>query len=184
MRAADLAILFLGLALPAIPADTTLPDSELRAAVSQEILRTPFLTVFDGVAVDVTDGIVTLSGSVMSPDRRLDLEKRVGRVDGVRELRNRIHVQAASTFDDRLRRQLYSAIYGNDSFSHYASWPNPPIHILVDRGRVTLVGYVASPVERALLGHIAREVASFGVRNEVKLESEALEEPSRRSSNE
>jgi hyperosmotically inducible protein len=162
--------------------EVALPDAAIRVEVENAILRAPLLTAFDGVAAEVTDGIVTLTGSVMSPDRRLDIEMRVARVDGVLELRNRIHVQAASTFDDRLRRQLYAAIYGNDSFSHYVSWPNPPIHILVDRGRVTLVGYVASPVERALLGHIARGVASFGVRNEVKLESEALEEPRKRSS--
>jgi osmotically-inducible protein OsmY len=93
-------------------------------------------------------------------------------------------VQAASTFDDRLRRQLYLAIYGNENLSRYAGWANPPIRILVDRGRVTLVGYVASPVERALLGHIARGVSSFGVQNLVKLESEEREEPARRSSRE
>ena len=162
--------------------EVALSDASLEAAASQAILRTPFLTVFDGVGVEVEDGVVILTGSVVSPDRRRDVEERVSRIDGVRGVRNRIHVQAASTFDDRLRRQLYLAIYGNDSFSDYATWANPPIHILVDHGRVTLVGYVASPVQRALLGHIARGVANFGVQNQVKLESEASEEPVKRSS--
>jgi osmotically-inducible protein OsmY len=159
-----------------------LSDTVLRTSVADAILDDPFLTVFDGVGAEVEDGVVTLIGSVGSPDRRRDLEQRVSRIAGIREVRNRIHAQATSTFDDRLRRQLYVAIYGNDSFSRYAGWANPPIRILVNRGRVTLVGYVASPVERALLGHIARGVASFGVQNQVKLESEDREEPARRSS--
>jgi hyperosmotically inducible protein len=183
MRRLKLAALFLAAALPVAAGDTdvrggeiTLSDASLEAAASQAILRTPFLTVFDGVGVEVEDGVVVLTGSVTSPDRRRDVERRVSRIDGIRGVRNRIHVQAVSTFDDRLRRRLYLAIYGNDNFSQYATWPNPPIHILVDRGRVTLVGYVASPVQRALLGHIARGVATFGVQNQVRLEGEGRDE--------
>lgn len=158
-------------------------DDEVRKAVRDTILRTPFYTVFDSVSMGVEGGAVLLSGSVSSPDRRKDIEERVARVVGVREIRNDVRVQPTSVFDDRLRRQLYGAIYGSDQFFPYAAWPNPPIRIIVERGKVTLTGVVASPVEQALLGHIARGIPSFGVDNQVKVEGEEREEPVKKPKN-
>jgi hypothetical protein len=40
---------------------------------------------------------------------------------------------------------------------------------------VTLAGSVASPVDRALVGHIARGVLSFGVDNQVSVERDQKE---------
>lgn len=159
--------------------EAALPDAEIRRAVSDTILRYPFYSVFDSVSVDVADGGVVLAGSVRSPDRKKDIGERVAKVAGVRHLRNEIRVQSASLFDERLRQRLYQAIYGRDQFAPYASWH--PVRIVVDRGRVTLTGTVASKVEQALLGHIAREVPSFGVENRVQVEGEAQEEPVKRS---
>ena len=43
-----------------------------------------------------------------------------------------------SQFDDELRFRIARAIYGNSAFWNYAAMANPPIHIVVNRGRVTL----------------------------------------------
>lgn len=156
-------------------------DGDIVKDVRGAVLRYAFYTVFDSVEVGVDDGVVFLAGSVYRPNRKQDIESLVSEVRGVREIRNTIKVQPASIFDDRLRRQLYRQIYGSDDFVHYANRANPPIRIVVDRGRVTLTGYVASNVERALVDSIARQTLAFDVKNELKVDGEDTKEPRRKS---
>src|SRR5437763_16440502 len=58
-------------------------------------------TIFDNVDIVVKDGAVTLSGDVTMPYKREDIEKRVARVDGVRQVRNELKVLPASISDDQ-----------------------------------------------------------------------------------
>src|SRR5262245_60448738 len=67
-----------------------LSDDAVRHAVSQAILAYPRYGVFDSVELAVSDGAVVLSGSVLQPYRKTDIESRVARVEGVREIRNEI----------------------------------------------------------------------------------------------
>jgi osmotically-inducible protein OsmY len=152
-------------------------DSEIRKDVVSQILRYSWYTVFDSIEAGVQDGVVTLRGSVNQPYRKTDIENRVARVAGVKGLRSDISVQGVSTFDDQLRHHLARRIYGSDQFVRYSGWANPPIRIVVDRGNITLTGFVSSPVEQRLLGIIARETLAFGVDNQVKLESDRTAEP-------
>jgi osmotically-inducible protein OsmY len=154
-------------------------DSEIRKDVTDRILRYPWYGVFSSIEAGVADGVVSLRGSVNQPWYKTDIEKRVAGIPGVKEVRSEIQVQSLSFFDDRLRRELYARIYGDLRFVQYASWAHPPIRIIVDRGRVTLTGYIGSAVERQLLGHIARGTLAFAVDNQVKLESERYVEPKR-----
>jgi hypothetical protein len=50
---------------------------------------------------------------------------------------------------------------------------NPPIHIIVEHGRVTLEGVVNSQVDRMLARSIASNFLSFDVKNELQTEAEA-----------
>lgn len=52
------------------------------------------------------------------------------------------------------------------------SMVDPPVRIVVANGRITLLGYVNSPVERQMVGAIARSTLAFGVDNQLRLESE------------
>ena len=61
-----------------------------------------------------------------------------------------------SQFDDELRVRIARAIYGSPHFRGYGSMVNPPIHIIVEHGRVTLEGVVNNNVDRM----IARSIAS------------------------
>jgi hyperosmotically inducible protein len=158
--------------LAVVPAEPR-SDNEIRKAVGDAILLYPNLTVFDSVELGVEKGVVVLQGSVREPYRESDIENRVARVSGVREIKNEIAVQPVSFFDDRLRAGLYRSIYGDEMFVRYAQQPNPPIHIIVDRGHVTLTGYVGSAVEQAVLGSIARQSLAFSVDNQVKVDGEA-----------
>lgn len=159
-----------------------LPDDAVRHAVAETILRYPRYEVFDSVDLAVSDGAVVLQGSVLHPYRKKEIEDRVARVEGVKEIRNEIRVQPVSTFDDRLRAQLYRAIYGDQRFVQYRNWVDPPIRIVVENGHVTLTGYVNSAVERTVLDHIARSSSSFGVVNRVQVEGEAAKESGRKDS--
>ncbi len=156
-------------------------DDQVQKAVADSILGYVYYGVFDSVGVGVDDGVVTLVGSVYQPWRRDELEGRVARLAGVREIKNDLRVQPASIFDDRLRAQLYRRIYGNDLFVRYASFANPPIRIVVENGKVTLTGVVNSKVEQVVLGSIANGTLAFSVDNQVQIESEIRKEPKSKS---
>jgi osmotically-inducible protein OsmY len=147
-------------------------DAAIRTDVEDAVLGYPYYTVFDGVDAAVKDGVVVLGGSVQQPYRKDEIDARVARVPGIRALHDDIQVQPASLSDDALRVRLLRSIYGNELFSRYAYWPDPPIRILVDRGHVTLVGYVPTRVEQVVVGSLARQTWAFSVDNRVKLDSE------------
>ena len=103
------------------------------------------------------------------------LEQRVRRVDGVLAVENAIGVLPVSTFDDELRFRIARAIYGNSSFWQYASMVNPPIHVVVNRGRVALEGVVTSNVERMLARSLATGFGAFEVKNLLRTDAEIRE---------
>ena len=87
-------------------------------------------------------------------------------------VQNDITVLPVSPFDDELRYRISRAIYGNSAFWHYAAMANPPIHIVVENGRVTLSGVVQSNVERMLARSLATSFGAFSVKNELKTDAE------------
>ena len=115
-------------------------------------------TIFDDVNARIDQGVVTLSGKVTMPYKKNDIGKRIAGIDGVREVENKIDVLPVSGFDDQLRHRIARAIYGHPSFWNYAAMANPPIHIIVENGRVTLTGVVNSNVERMLAEYEAAQV--------------------------
>jgi len=150
-------------------------DKQLLDDVRKSILRSPNYGVFDSVGAKVEDGVLFLDGSVRRGYTRNDIVDRVAKVEGLRGLRDQIAVQGVSTFDDRLRREIYFQVYG-ERFTHFASPANPPVRIVVDRGRVTLTGSVPSNVDRVMIGHIARNTSAFKVDNRIEVDSEREKE--------
>jgi hyperosmotically inducible periplasmic protein len=148
-------------------------DLQIFNDVSNAVNRYTQFTVFDDVNANVHDGTVTLTGKVTMPYKRDDIAKRVADVDGVTTVRNDIAVLPVSQFDDQLRYRIARAIYGNSSFWNYAAMANPPIHIVVDSGRVTLTGVVNSDVEKMLARSLANQFGALSVTNDLKTEAEA-----------
>ena len=144
--------------------------------VQREVLRYPHFTIFDSVNAEIENGVVVLTGKVTMPYKRADIERRVSRLSGIAEVQNRIEVLPVSQFDDELRYLIARAIYGNPHFVGYGTMVNPPIHIIVDRGRVTLEGVVNSNVERMLARSIATSFNAFDVKNELKTDAEVKAE--------
>lgn len=166
-------VLAAALAVPAqaqIQADRK--DDEVFRDISATVLGYPQFTVFDDVSASVTDGVVTLQGKVTMPFKKNDIERRVAKVAGVKRVEDRIAVLPVSQFDDELRYSVARAIYGNSAFWHYASMANPPIHIIVEGGRVTLTGVVASNVERMLARSLATSFNAFSVTSDLKTDEE------------
>ena len=83
------------------------------------------------------------------------------RVAGVQGVADKIDVLPVSGFDDSLRYTIAVRIYNDPLFWNYAIQVDPPIHVIVRHGRVTLTGVVLSDVERRKAEVIARSV--FGV---------------------
>ena len=150
-------------------------DFQIFKDVATSVERYTRFTIFDDVSANVKDGVVTLSGKVTMPYKRSDIEKRVARVDGVRSVRDEITVLPVSQFDDDLRYRIARSIYNNSNFWNYAIMANPPIHIVVEHGRVTLTGVVQSNVDRMLARSLATQFGAFSVTNALKTDAEVRE---------
>jgi hyperosmotically inducible protein len=140
--------------------------------VAATVDRYTQFTIFDDISAMVKDGVVTLTGKVTMPYKRDDITRRVGKVEGVRSVEDRIDVLPVSSFDDELRMRIARSIYGNSTFWNYSIMPNPPIHIVVEHGRVTLTGVVQSEVERMLARSLATQFGAFSVTNNLKTDAE------------
>ena len=151
-------------------------DVQLAGDVGRSIVSYPRLTIFDDIGASVENGAVVLTGKVTMPYKKDDLEKRIAHIDGVRTVRNDIGVLPVSPFDEQLRYRVARAIYGNPSFWNYAAMANPPIHILVEGGRVTLAGVVNSNVERMLARSLATGLGELSVTNTLKTDAEVRTE--------
>lgn len=150
-------------------------DLQVFNDISTQVNRYTQFTIFDSIDAGVDDGHVVLSGWVTMPYKKTDIERRVAKVAGVKAVKNDIQVLPVSQFDDELRFRIARAIYGSSSFWNYGAMANPPIHIVVVRGHVTLTGVVNSHVDRVLARSLAIGFGSFDVKNELKTDAEVRE---------
>ena len=146
-------------------------DRVIGEQVAERIRQYVFYTIYDDVNIEVNDGVVTLTGRVTMPYKADAIADLVARVKGVREVRNQIQTLPVSRFDDELRTSIARQIYGDPMFWNYAIQVNPPIHIIVENGRVRLTGVVSSEVERRKAEVIARGTFGvLGVENDLRVE--------------
>ncbi len=136
-------------------------DSAVAADVAEKVLRYVYYTIYDDVNVQVQDGVVTLTGRVTMPFKANEMAARVAHVHGAKEVKNQIQALPVSSFDNQIRVAVARRIYRHPLFVRYAVQADPPIHIVVENSRLTLVGVVDSEVDRRKAEYIAR--ATFGV---------------------
>jgi hyperosmotically inducible protein len=131
------------------------------------------ITIFDNVTFKVdADRTVTLFGQVREPRVKDHAEQDAKKVKGVGRVQNRIEVLPLSPSDDRLRLALYRAIYSQQGFDRYARQVDPPVHIIVKNGAVSLEGTVATKAEHTQANIAANEVSGvFSVKNNLRIES-------------
>ena len=146
-------------------------DDVIAKAVAAKLQRYVFFSIFDDADVSVDGGVVTLTGRVTMPYKAEAFVDLAAHVTGVQEVRNEVRTLPVSRFDDQFRYAVARGIYGDDLFVRYATQLNPPIHIVVEHGAVTLAGVVGSEVERRKAEIIARSTFSvMSVTNKLRIE--------------
>jgi hyperosmotically inducible protein len=146
-------------------------DSLTAKEVRKKLVTLPFYGVFDNLAFKVDGDTVTLYGQVLRPVTRKDAERRVAKIEGVERVINNIEVLPLSSFDDRIRVRTYRAVFRSGSLYRYAMGANPSIHIVVNRGHVTLEGVVSSQMDSRLAYIAANGVPGvFSVTNNLRVE--------------
>src|SRR5579864_2984578 len=138
--------------------------------VRHELLMLPYFGVFDYIAFKVDGSTVTLMGAVVRPTLKSDAENVVKHIEGVEKVVNQIEVLPPSPMDDRLRLELYRAIYGYPPLEKYALGVQKPIRIIVKNGHVTLEGVVDSETDKNLVTVRANSVPGlFSVTNNLQV---------------
>jgi osmotically-inducible protein OsmY len=119
-------------------------DPELKRTVEDELAWAPHVDA-SSVRVDVSDGIVRLSGFVSSLTEKREAERAVWHLRGVRGLAQEIEVlipAARRCSDDEI---ALSAV-------HVLRWdaevPSEDIKVKVERGVVTLIGVVRQQFQK------------------------------------
>jgi hyperosmotically inducible protein len=135
-------------------------DAKLAAEVVKRITGYDRFTVYDDFQGSVKNGVVHLSGAVTEEKKLTDVMERVAKVRGVQAIDNKVAVLPANKNDDELRVAIANAIYRNVEFEQY-SMANPPIHVIVNNGYVTLTGIVRSEIEKIKAHESAASV--FGI---------------------
>ncbi len=110
--------------------------------MGHELNLLPWLTVFDNLQYQVNGSEVTLLGQVVNPVIKDDAQTAVKGIEGVTKINNKIEVLPLSPLDAQIRRAEFHAIYGAPQLQRYGMGTMPSIHIIVENGHVTLLGYV------------------------------------------
>ena len=149
------------------------PGSDrLSREVRHELVMLPYYGVFDNLAYRVDGRTVTLIGQVTRPTLKNDAENVVKGVEGVEKVNNQIEVLPLSSADDAIRMATYRSIFGKPGLDRYAMQAVPPIHIIVNNGKVTLEGVVANEADKNQAGLYANGVSGvFSVTNNLRVES-------------
>jgi hyperosmotically inducible protein len=171
------AALLIGIAAVAVSADPpngpATNNAQLAKRVRHELVMLPYYGVFDNLAYNINGNTVTLYGQVVRPSTRSDAERAVKRLSGVARVVNNIRVLPLSSFDDSTRAATYRSIARTGGLYRYFMGANPSLHIVVDRGHVTLEGVVSNKGDRTLAYMAANRVPGvFSVTNNLQVEGE------------
>lgn len=133
--------------------------------VRKRLLSLPRYGVFDDLRFALRGKSLILEGDASRPVLKSDAENAVKDIPGITSVVNQIQVLPLSPNDDRIRAQVYRRIYSQPALRKYTGSPvgfgqfpsvarmaggitqDPPlgyhaIHIIVNRGHVTLKGVV------------------------------------------
>jgi len=150
----------------------------LRATEDQifhRILMLPNYGVFDHITYQLNGSTVVLGGSVYSLGTRKEAERSVKRIPGVESVVNNIHDLPPSSFDDQIRRRLAATLSNSGGLGRYLAWTNPPVRLIVDRGHVSLEGYVDNRADANTMNILARSVPGvFSVENHLIVRKEMV----------
>ena len=164
IRSAALAVILAAMTVaPRVDAHGQADQEELMK-MTQDILSVianlPDYTVYDWLTFGIKDNVVYLRGFAHRTSLRSQAPAAVKKVKGVKEVKNEIEFTRTPKSDEQLRRQIYRSIYYTTmqpyakEAMYYAvgaqsSLPRGPhpMHIVVVKGDVKLMGYVGGMVK-------------------------------------
>jgi hyperosmotically inducible periplasmic protein len=172
-----LALGMLGIGVPranAAAAESVVSNSaqhaDLATQVGHQLAMVPWYGVFDDLGYSVNGTQVTLTGNVVNPGTKSDAVGYVKHIKGVTSVVDNIKLLPPSSMDFRIRRAEYHSIFGYAGLYRYAMGANPSIHIIVDNGHVTLVGYVSNEGDLKMANLRANAVPGvFSVTNNLQI---------------
>lgn len=185
------------------PAPTWSQEDTLRIVkeVQKKLGGLTNYSVFDWITFGIQGKTVILRGYASRPVLKSDAENAVKKIQGVEGVDNEIAVLPYSPNDDRIRAAVYNRIYTQPSLRKYnanqgnlgrAIGPGagialqaggitntPPIgyhaiHIIVNKGNVTLYGVVLNETDSAIAGMQANTApGAFSVDNDLIVQGSA-----------
>lgn len=156
---------------------------EMAKAVTSAVYAMPQYTVFSNVDFHISaDGVVVLTGEAAEKELKTFICDVIEDVDGVTECHNNLYQLGVSRVDIEVRGRVYDSIYVT-FLSHYSPYlPSQrpvggnrfmgphPIHIVEDKGHVSLFGYVYSEDDKASATHAVDVVPGVAdVKNYLKV---------------
>lgn len=125
-------------------------DQDLARIVNEKIGSGWFSRGYDWVNIQVTHGVVTLSGDVATMNDKEKIERKVRNIEGVKDVNNNIHVQEpilkenwysqdmyATRIDQQLNREIRNMMRRSWVWDGYKD-----VFLDTNNGVVTLVGSV------------------------------------------
>lgn len=152
------------------PANPSVNEDRIAKEVRHELLMLPYYSLFDDLEFQVNGSEVTLLGSVVNPVNKTDAQTAVKHIEGVETVNNQIRVLPPSNMDDQIRARTAREIFNTAGLSRYSWSAVPAIHIIVDRGHVTLKGVVDNEADKNMAGIAANRVSGvFSVTNDLQV---------------
>lgn len=168
-------IAIVGLSYMNVNAQDRSAQRDLEQKVYKEIVTLPYYGVFDNIKFSMDDGTVTLTGKVYSLGVKSSAENVVKKIDGVKKVVNNIEMLPPSSFDDSIRRGIVREFARSGGLSGYLREPMPSIRIIVDRGHVSLEGYVRNQGDYNLANILVSGVPGvFSVENNLNIGKERI----------
>jgi hyperosmotically inducible protein len=155
-----------------IAVSSSAPDAELEAKLERKLHydRIGYDNQFNFIEVSVQKGTATLTGETRTDVGRDSALALANYMPGVKDVVDNIKVSPVSGFDDRIRISAVRAIYRDPVLGRYASDPARPIRIVVDNGKLSLYGTVATTMDKQIAGIRANQVFGvFSVQNNLEV---------------
>lgn len=161
-------------AVPALPphnkSASASEENRIVHEVRHELVMQTRYTLWDWLAFRVNGNTVELLGYANSTGLKRDAVDSVKHIEGVEKVIDNIQELPPSPMDDRIRHQVAHAIFNWDGLSRYAWSAVPSIHIVVDKGRVRLLGIVDNQTDKNMAGLRANGVPGvFQVTNDLQV---------------
>jgi len=155
-------LLLLGASLSLVAATTS--DSDMQAKIARELQKK---SQFKNVQAQVDNGNITLTGNVHTYQQKLDLEKKVAKLDKKAKIHDLVTVNTEPVLDAALQARLQRALIAN-RIGYGAVFDYLTAH--VEDGVATITGEVRLPVDKQVaLAAVSNTEGVKGVIDEIRV---------------